>query len=222
MLITILNALAVLALSFIIGSIPSGLIVVKIANGKDVRTVASGRTGGTNAMRAAGTLAGLVTVILDVSKGIATLWLVQWIYPGSAWMQVFAAILAVLGHNYSIFLARRDEKGHLHFGGGAGGATAVGGAIALYPHIVLFILPLGLLVFLFIGYASVTTMSIPIIATIVFIYRAISGEASWIYVVYGILAELVVIWALRPNIQRLRLGTERIVGLRAYLKSKIK
>jgi glycerol-3-phosphate acyltransferase PlsY len=41
-------------------------------------------------------------------------------------------------------------------------------------------------------------------------------------VVYGILAELVVIWALRPNIQRLRLGTERIVGLRAYIKSKMK
>ena len=80
MLITILNALAVLALSFLIGSIPSGLIVVKIANGKDVRTVASGRTGGTNAMRAAGFLAGLVTLILDVSKGVATLWLVQWIF----------------------------------------------------------------------------------------------------------------------------------------------
>ena len=113
MLITILNALAVLALSFIIGSIPSGLIVVKIANGKDVRTVASGRTGGTNAMRAAGFLAGLVTMILDVSKGIATLWLVQWIYPGSAWMQVFAAILAILGHNYSIFL---EPKTHQLFG----------------------------------------------------------------------------------------------------------
>ena len=222
MLITILNALAVLALSFMIGSIPSGLIVVKIANGKDVRTVASGRTGGTNAMRAAGFVAGLVTAILDVSKGIATLWLVQWIYPGSAWMQVFAAIAAILGHNYSIFLARRDEKGRLHFSGGAGGATAVGGAIALYPHIVLFILPVCVFVFFVIGYASVTTMSIPIIATIVFIYRAISGESSWIYVVYGILAELVVIWALRPNIQRLRLGTERIVGLRAYIKSKIK
>jgi acyl phosphate:glycerol-3-phosphate acyltransferase len=222
MLITILNALAVLALSFVIGSIPSGLLVVRIANGKDVRTVASGRTGTTNAMRAAGFLAGLVTLILDVSKGIATLWLVQWIYPGSAWMQVFAAILAILGHNYSIFLATRDEKGRLHFSGGAGGATAFGGAIALYPHIFLFILPLCVFVFLFIGYASVTTMTIPIIATIVFIYRAISGEASWIYVVYGILAELVIIWALRPNIQRLRMGTERIVGLRAYLQSKIK
>ena len=103
---------------------------------------------------------------------------------------------------------------------GAGGATCLGGALALYPYIWIFILPLGALIFLLVGYASVTTMSIALDATIVFAYRAMFGVSSWVYVLYGVLAELILLWALRPNLVRLREGNERLHGLRSYIQKK--
>ncbi len=208
--------LAVLLLSYLAGAIPFGLLIVKIATGKDVRKVASGRTGGTNAMRAAGWFAGVLTAVMDIVKGVATAWIVNWIMPGNLWLQVLAAVFAILGHNYSVFLLDKNEKGHLRLRGGAGGATALGGAIALWPPAVLLILPLGLLVWLFVGYASVTTMSVALFATLIFAIRASENLSPWIYVIYGVIAELILLWALRPNIKRLIAGNERVVGLRAY------
>jgi glycerol-3-phosphate acyltransferase PlsY len=218
-----LNVIISLVICYLIGSIPSGLIVVKIANGKDIRNIESGRTGGTNALRAAGLVAGFATAGLDVLKGVSSAWIVGWLMPGNMWLQVFSALCVILGHNYSVFLPERDTKGRLRLRGGAGGASALGGAIALWPLSWAFILPFAVLVFLIVGYASITTMSVALIATILFTYRAAIGISPWSYVVYGILAEILLIWALRPNLARLRNGTERAVGLRAYrLKNGIK
>jgi len=216
----ILRILSVLLLAYLVGSIPSGWIVVKIATGKDVLKVESGRTGGTNAMRAAGFFAGLVTALLDVLKGVSTGWIVSWLMPGDVWLQVLAAVLAIIGHNYSVFLLKLDDNGKLRFRGGAGGATALGGAIALWPQAWMVILPLAVLVFLLVGYASVTTISIAASALLVFIYRAAVGTSPWVYVLYGALALAIVVIALRPNLERLKRGTERMVGLRAYLLKK--
>lgn len=215
------NVLLVLLIAYLMGSIPFGFFVVKLINGRDVLQVESGRTGGTNAMRAAGVGAGLLTAALDVLKGAATAWVVSWLVPQQPWIQVGAALLAIIGHNYSIFLVHwKDGKWKLR--GGAGGATALGGAIALWNPIGFIILPVAFLIYLFIGYASVTTMSIAFIAMIVFIIRAIMGLSPWAYVIYGALALLVLVWALRPNIKRLIEGTERVVGLRAkWLKKKV-
>jgi acyl phosphate:glycerol-3-phosphate acyltransferase len=209
-----------IAASYLLGSIPFGLIIVKIGTGKDVRGVGSGRTGGTNAMRAAGVFAGVLTAVFDVLKGASTYFLVYWFSPGNAWLQVFCGIAAILGHNYSIFLHERDENGKLHLKGGAGGATCLGGAIAIWPPIWLFIFGLGFTVYFVVGFASVATMSIALIATGVFVYRAMMGYASWIYVAYGVLAELLLVWALRPNIKRLINKTERSVGIRSYIQRK--
>lgn len=215
------NLFIVLLIAYLMGSIPFGFFVVKIINGRDVRNVESGRTGGTNAMRAAGVGAGILTATLDVLKGVATAWVVSWLAPGQPWVQVGAALLAIIGHNYSIFLVYRKD-GKWTFRGGAGGATALGGAIALWNPIVFIILPIAFLIYLFIGYASVTTMSIAFIAMVVFIIRAIMGLSPWAYVIYGAFAFIVLVWALRPNIKRLIEGTERVVGLRAkWLKKKV-
>jgi acyl phosphate:glycerol-3-phosphate acyltransferase len=218
----ILSVLTVLLLSYLAGAIPFGLIIVKIANGKDVRKIASGRTGGTNVFRAAGWFAGVLTAVMDVIKGVATAWIVTFFMPGDIWLQVLAAVMAIIGHNYSIFLLDRNEKGRICLRGGAGGATALGGAIALWPQAWLIILPLAVLVYLLIGYASVTTISIAFFAIVIFVYRAMADMSPWTYVVYGIAAELIVLWALRPNLKRLFAGNERAVGLRAYLMKKLK
>ena len=114
-----LLALGMLLVSYVLGSIPFGLVIVRLRTGKDIRNVESGRTGGTNAMRAAGLWAGVATAVLDFLKrghrvaGAA-------IVPGNHWVEVLAPTLAVIGHNYSIFLVERSEKGRLRLAGAPG------------------------------------------------------------------------------------------------------
>jgi acyl phosphate:glycerol-3-phosphate acyltransferase len=208
----------VLLAAYIFGSIPFGLIVVKLMTGKDIRTIASGRTGGTNAMRAAGPWAGILTAILDILKAAATVWMVQWILPTNIWMHALAPVAAILGHNYSVFLMEHGPEGRVRLRGGAGGAAAGGGAFGLWPPAAFILVPLGLLVWYGTGYASVTTLSIGLITIIIFALRGALGLGPWEYLVYGALAEILMIWALRPNIQRLLDGTERRHGLPARLQ----
>jgi len=203
----------VIVLSYLIGSIPFGWIVVWLFARKDVRQVASGRTGGTNAMRAAGFGAGLLTAILDILKGASTVWLARAV-TDNPWIHILAPLAAILGHNYSIFLLERTEKGRIRMRGGAGGAPCAGGAFGLWPWSLAIIIPLGFVIFFGVGYASVTTMSVALIALLIFLVRAWLGLAPWQYVLYGLLAEGLLLWALRPNLQALREGRERFHGWR--------
>ena len=205
----------VLIVTYLIGSVPFGLIIVKLATGQDVRKIQSGRTGGTNAMRAAGLWAGVATAILDLLKGAVSVWLARWLTPELVWIIVLAPIMAILGHNYSIFLIERDENGSIKMHGGAGGAPSAGGSFGLWPPVILFILPIAGFILYFVGYASVATLSAPIITTIVFAVMAWTGKLPWEYVAYGILAGIILAWSLRPNIKRLMNGTERLIGWRA-------
>lgn len=205
----------ILLLSYLIGSIPSGLILVRLFSGRDIRTVESGRTGGTNAFRAAGPWAGILTTVLDFLKAAATVWLARFLAPGNYWLEILAPVCAILGHNYSIFLVERNEQGRIRLRGGAGGAPTVGGAFGLWPPSILFVLPLLALIYFGIGYASVTTLSAALLIALLFAYKALNSGFPWQYVLYGVLAEMLVAWALRPNIRRLIEGRERLVGWRA-------
>jgi glycerol-3-phosphate acyltransferase PlsY len=209
----------ILIASYIFGSIPFGLIVVKLMIGKDVRTIASGRTGGTNVMRAAGLWAGLLTALLDILKSAAAVWLAQAI-TANVWIHVAAPIAAILGHNYSIFMIEHGSDGRVHLRGGAGGAATGGGAFGLWPPAALILIPCGLLIWYGIGYASITTLSIGLMVIIIFGVRAALGLGPWEYIIYGIAAEILLIWTLRPNIQRLIEGTERRHGLPALLQQR--
>jgi glycerol-3-phosphate acyltransferase PlsY len=213
-----LAILGVLVLSYLLGSVPSGLVIVKLISGKDIRAVESGRTGGTNAMRAAGFWAGIATALLDLLKATLAVWISRELLPALPWVHVFAGITAILGHNYSIFLIERNEKGRLRLRGGAGGAPAVGAALGLWPPSILIILPLAVLILYFGGYASLATLSVGAIAFGIFAYRAGTGASPGWYMYYGLLAEVVLLWSLRPNIRRLLNGTERLIGYRARRK----
>jgi glycerol-3-phosphate acyltransferase PlsY len=204
-------------LAYVLGSIPFGLIIVRLRRGRDIRQWYSGRTGGTNVMRVAGFWAGLGTALSDIGKAVLAVFCARWITGGWVWGEVFAGILVVVGHNYSLFLFRK-EQGRWVFGGGAGGAPAFGASIGFWPLAGLVIIPLGLLVYFGIGYASVTTLSIPILAGIIFAIRASLGLAPWEYLIFALGAELLILWALRPNLQRLAQGEERLVGWRARRK----
>jgi glycerol-3-phosphate acyltransferase PlsY len=209
-------AVSVVLLAYVFGSIPFGLIIVKLTSGKDIRQVASGRTGGTNAARAAGAGAGLLTALMDGAKGAAAVWVAQAVAPYNDWLHVLAPIAAILGHNYSIFIVERDAKNRLRLRGGAGGGPTVGGAFGLWWPSVLIVVPLGVLVFFGIGYASVTTMSAALIITAIFAVRYAMGIASLPDVFYGIIAFVLLVWALRPNIKALIEGRERFHGWRPW------
>lgn len=200
--------------SYLLGSIPSGYVAVRLFTGKDVREEHSGRTGGTNAMRSAGFAAGLLTAVGDMLKAVLAVTIARQLFPGVAWLHVLSGVAAVIGHNYSIFLLRRED-GRLTISGGAGGAPTVGAVVGLWPPAGLIVVPVGALILYFVGYASVATMSIGLLALVIFSWRAIAGYSPWAYAALGVLAEIILIWALRPNIRRLRRGEERVVGLRA-------
>ena len=216
--------IGIIILAYLIGSIPFGMLVVKLTTAKDIRFVESGRTGGTNVMRAAGAWAGLVTGVLDVLKGAGAVWLAKWLVPGNhVWCEIVAPVAAILGHNYSIFLLEKNEQGKIRLRGGAGGAPCLGGAIGLWWPSGLIILPIGVAVWYFVGYASLTTLSFAVTTMVIFAvrawrigYPAAPGE----YVLYGFFALIVLAWALRPNIRRLVAGNERLVGLRARIKAR--
>ncbi len=206
----------VLLLAYLIGSIPMGYILVGLTTGQDIRTIQSGRTGGTNAMRAAGLGIGIITSFADIAKGMAGVWLAHRFVPDNAWMEILAPFFVVVGHNYSLYLIRRGEHG-LEISGGAGGTPSVGGMIGLWPPLFLILVPLGALILFGVGYASVATMSIPLIAALIFGYRTIAGlgTTTWHHGVYCFMVEGLILWALRLNIRRLIKGTERVVGWRA-------
>jgi glycerol-3-phosphate acyltransferase PlsY len=174
-------------------------------------------------MRAAGFWAGFATAMLDVLKGASGAWLAGWLMPTHPWTHVFAALAAILGHNYSLFLPNLDENGKFKgFRGGAGGAPSIGGAMGLWIPSVFIVLPLGALTYFTIGIASITTMAVALFSSIVFAVRASQGLAPWAYVWYGIGAEFLLVWALRPNIKKLIEGNERIItlSLHGWLRSR--
>ena len=210
----ILPKVGFLFLAYLVGSIPFGFILIKIKTGQDIRKLHSGRTGGTNAMRAGGYLVGAVTGILDGAKAAVMVWIAVALFKDNSWIHILSPIFVIVGHNYSIFLIYRDDEGNLDVGGGAGGGACVGGSTGLWFPSLGIILLVAILVFYFIGYASVTTMSIALVSIVIFSIRAAMGISPWQYALYGVLAEILLLIALRPNLKRLWEGTERLHGYR--------
>lgn len=120
-------AVIFLPFAYLLGSIPFGYIIVKLREGRDVRASGSGNIGATNVGRVAGKAAGVLTLVLDVAKGFAAVWLVgSWTKQHVASM-VAAAVAAVLGHMFPVWLK---------FKGGKGVATGVGAfAVICWPAV---------------------------------------------------------------------------------------
>jgi glycerol-3-phosphate acyltransferase PlsY len=116
------NLLALLA-SYLLGAVPFGYIIVKLAYGADVRAGGSGSIGATNVTRRAGLRAGLATYVLDVAKGAAAVLLMQQVTDDPLWLGA-AATAAIVGHMFPVFL---------RFKGGKGVATGVGAYLPIVP-----------------------------------------------------------------------------------------
>lgn len=211
-------------IGYFIGAIPFGLIYVKIFTGKDIREVGSGRMGGTNSLRAGGWGVGFATALSDVFKGamsvLITTWVLQNTVPAETlpWIQIFAGISAVFGHNWSVFYG---------FRGGAGTGPNVGWASAIWFPMFPLAFALMFSGIFFLGIASVASMLMGLVIPIGFGILYYTGLDSTYglahtpaYMIGGIVTACVVAFALRGNFQRLMRGEERVVGLRARRMKK--
>jgi glycerol-3-phosphate acyltransferase PlsY len=212
-MLNILYLLVAALIGYICGAIPFGYWYVKLAKGVDVREISSGRTGGTNAYRAGGAIVGLLTGLSDILKGFAAIWLARLLLSNLLtdhwlpWALATAAVMAVVGHNWSIFLK---------WGGGAGTTPNVGWATALWWPVFPITIVLMAVLLVGVGMASVASLIVAALLPIIFAVRYIAGfDTTAAYMVGGILTAAIVTWTLRPNIKRLFDGTERIVGPRA-------
>ena len=196
--------------AYLIGAIPFGWIFVKIKTGRDIRYIASGRMGMSNVTRVAGKFWGILTAVMDVVKGIAAIHVARlFAAEPEPWMLTVGGILAVLGHIYSIFMIERRRDKRFYFRGGAGGLTSAGVSVALWIGFLYFMPIPCFLIYQFTGYASVTVALFNVFGLIAFIVGALTGQCSWWYCLYSIVAEILVLDSLRPNFKRLRRGDER-------------
>jgi acyl phosphate:glycerol-3-phosphate acyltransferase len=194
----VLTALLVLV-GYLAGSLPMGVIVARLTGGTDPRAVGSGRTGGTNVLRAMGPGRAVLVATLDVAKGALPILLARWA-GATELTQALAGLAAVLGAWRSVFLG---------FQGGRGVATGVGGMLAVSPPVVAVAAPVFVFVIALTRYVSLgSLLSVGAggLATIVFVVLGwLPGE----WLVYALPGTAVVWVAHRDNIERLVAGTER-------------
>lgn len=197
----LLRALLV-ALAYFAGSIPVGVIVARVSGGPDPRTVGSGRTGGTNALRALGRKWAAVVVTGDLAKGALPVLLARILTGGDALAEVMVAGAAVLGSVRSVFL---------NFAGGRGVGTGVGTMLVIQPAALLIAAPVFVGVILLTRYVSLGSLagSAAMAAFTWLLWLAANGEVSIAYPMYTAAGAALVWLAHADNIDRLVHGQER-------------
>ena len=194
--------LAIAALSYLLGSIPFGYLLVRICYGEDVRASGSGNIGATNVARRSSLLGG-ATLALDAFKGLLAVLLARALSPGphQKWMMTIAALCAVLGHMFPVWLK---------FRGGKGVATGLGSFALIVPKSVLCVVGIFLVVVAALRYVSlgsvVAAVSLPLLAWGFHDYM----ETRQLFVIA--VASLLIVWKHRSNLARLASGTESKIG----------
>ena len=195
---------AVVIGSYLIGSIPSGLIIGKLRR-VDIREYGSGNIGTTNVLRTLGARYGALVLIADVFKGVIAVLLARYII-GSPMSEMAAGFAAVAGHDWSLFLK---------FKGGRGVATSLGGILpmamwaplAAVAGVVIFIALIALT--RYVSLASITGSLSAVVAMAVFMGM---DRVPWEYLVYIVVVVALIIFQHRDNISRLLSGTESKLG----------
>ncbi len=231
MFTVILQALLGLVIGYIFGSFPTGYFAGRMY-GVDVRRHGSGRTGGTNVLRSAGWIAFVLTVIGDVLKGMLPVLLLKWLYPSSEIPAAFALVGALLGHNWSVFIALLAKRSAIQpstaYGyvkeffskakGGAGVATTGAAALVLFWPAVLPLAVVGIALVLIFHYSSVSSITVAALFPLVMAFFVFIGAAPLVYLIVGIIASAILLYVHIPNMKRLRAGTEQRFGQRLASK----
>ena len=192
-------AALLIATGYVIGSLPMGVIIARFTGGTDPRTVGSGRTGGTNVLRAMGPWRAIAVGLLDLAKGAVPILLARSL-GAPIEVQALAGLAAVLGSWKSILL---------RFHGGRGVAAGVGGMLAISIGVCLIAAPVFFVVIGVTRYVSLGSLLGTAFGALVALLFVVLGwlPAAWLlYVIPGV----AIVWiAHADNIERLRDGTER-------------
>lgn len=197
----VLRVLLVL-LAYVSGSIPVGVLVARFTGGPDPRTIGSGRTGGTNALRALGRKWAAVVVGGDLAKGALPVLLARLVTGGDPAAEVACAFAAVVGSSRSVFLG---------FGGGRGVGTGVGTMLVIQPIAVVISAPVFFLAILITRYVSLGSLlgSAAMFPAMLLIWAVASGAVPPAYIVWAVVGPGLIWLAHADNIDRLLHGQER-------------
>jgi glycerol-3-phosphate acyltransferase PlsY len=203
--------IAIAAGSYLLGSIPFGYILVRVFQGVDVRSIGSGNIGATNVARTGGKKLAIATLVLDAFKGWLPVFLVltiPWIHASGPvqlhTLATFAALMAVIGHMFPVWLG---------FKGGKGVATGLGVFLALAPKVVLIVLALFLLVLALTRYVSLgSLLASAAVPVALWWLEGDTFHASALAMCAAV--ALLIIIRHHQNIARLLAGTESRFGTR--------
>jgi acyl phosphate:glycerol-3-phosphate acyltransferase len=217
----------VVLLSYMVGSIPTSIIITKLSAGLDIRDHGSGNAGGTNVIRVLGLRAGLVVIIFDILKGYAAPMFVAKLMDGPfpfnnrtpfedyTVVQIIAGCAAILGHVWTMFSG---------FRGGKGIATACGVLLGLAPIELTVSVTIFIIVFVVSGYVSLGSISASMAFPLAMLLRHnvfhadLDGYHTLIYFSVGI--AILLVYNHRANIKRLVAGTEhKLTNLKFTKKS---
>jgi acyl phosphate:glycerol-3-phosphate acyltransferase len=212
----ILRIVAAIVVGYLLGSIPSGVLIGKLGN-KDPRNFGSGKTGATNVLRTLGPGAAALVLLLDAGKGVVAVLFARLLLstPGgtevigagfTSWQgiaEAAAGLAALLGHNYSIFI---------HFKGGRGVLTGAGGTLAVSPISFLVGLISAAVPIAITRYVSLGSILGAAACPVAGLVLLLTGHETLPHEVFMLLGGAFVIYSHSDNIQRLLNGTERKLG----------
>ena len=198
----LLLRVVLVVLAYLAGSIPVGVLVARASGGPDPRTIGSGRTGGTNSLRALGRKWAAVVVAGDLAKGALPVLLARLVTGGDSLTEVLVAGAAVLGAVRSVFL---------RFAGGRGVGTGVGTMLVIQPLAVVLAAPVFFLVILATRYVSLGSLlgSAAMFPAMLLIWAVASGWVPPAYLLWAAVGPLLIWLAHADNIDRLLHGKER-------------
>lgn len=194
--------LAGAVIGYLLGSIPTGLLVGRIARGIDIRKYGSGKTGFTNVLRTVGARWGAVALVGDLAKGAIPVVIAR-LLSDEPYVQTVGGLAAAIGHDWPVFAG---------FQGGRGVAASFGAALAMSPIAAAALIPVGIGLVAVTRIMSVMSVGMAPVLAVVFIALAAAGVHPWAYAVYASVAAALVVALHRENIERILAGTEPKLG----------
>ncbi len=194
--------LVCIAIGYLLGSIPVGLVVGRVAKGIDIREFGSGKTGFTNVVRTVGARWGALALIGDLAKGAAPV-VIALVISDEPFVVMAAGLAAAIGHDWPVFAG---------FQGGRGVAASFGVILAMNPIAGAILLPFGLAILAITRIVSLMSVIMPPVVAIVFVVLAALDVHPWAYAVYAIASTVLILVLHRENIERLLAGTEPRFG----------
>jgi glycerol-3-phosphate acyltransferase PlsY len=197
-----MTPILVLVAAFLIGGVPFGYVLVRLRSGQDVRTMGSGNIGATNVLRTSGRGLGILTLALDIAKGVFAVWLADRLLNGSLFWMSLSALAVMFGHAFPIFLKFRGGK-----------------AVASFVGAFLYLTPVPLL-------ATMVVFAVTVAASRYVSLGSIAGAICFpiavfliehppkIVVLAAVIAGAFIVWRHRGNIERIRAGNEHVLGSR--------